>query len=147
MVGNSGPGDGLGAVRPGGHDPEPSDGKDCNEGSPCTDQGGQPICYVQAKAAATQDRLSGLGDKQGAFGCLIGEQALRRRLDLQGDQPVDPRLAHRMQINRVRRPGCRIWRVRQGYQPWRKALQNDSCLCFGLVIGQPDKMIGDRTPA
>src|ERR1700738_1738857 len=60
--GNSGPGDGLGAARPGGHDPEPSDGKDCNEGSPCTDQGGQPICYVQAKGAATQEGSNGLGD-------------------------------------------------------------------------------------
>jgi hypothetical protein len=150
--------DGLGTARPCSDDPKQSDGKDRNEGSRSIDQGGQPVCHVQVEAAATPDRSSGLGDKQGqtvervrhacqAFGCLIGEQASRWRLDLQGDQPVDPRLADSMQTSRVRGPGHRVWLVLQGYQPSRKALQNGPRLCPGLVIGQPDKMIGDRTPA
>jgi hypothetical protein len=111
-------------ARPCSDDPEQSDGKDRNEGSRSIDQGRQPVCYVQVKAVATPDRSSGLGDKQGqtvervrhacqAFGCLIGEQALRWRLDLQGDQPVDSRLADSMQTSRVRRPGRRAgWSCR-----------------------------------
>jgi len=45
------------------HDPEKGDGKDRNEGSPSIDQKAGSHLYVQAKAAATEDKSSGLGDK------------------------------------------------------------------------------------